>query len=53
MHLCRLPVPSGKLIDAEVVNVPKVKWIIMLLYSLTIQFRVQHEILLRDPVQMS
>ena len=29
------------------------KWIIMLLYSLTIQFRMQHDILLRNPGQMS
>src|SRR4030043_1606320 len=50
--VCRLLVPSGKNIEVELVNVTTVKWIIMLHYSLTIQFRMQHDILLRNPGQM-
>jgi len=47
--VCRLLVPSVKNIEVEFVNVTIVKWIIMLLYSLIIQFRMQHDILLRNP----
>jgi hypothetical protein len=51
--VCRLLGPSVKNIEVEFVNVTTVKWIIMLHYSLTIQFRMQHDILLRNPGQMS
>jgi hypothetical protein len=51
--VCRLLVPSVKNIEVEFVNVTTVKWMIMLHYSLPIQFRMQHDILLRNPGQMS
>jgi hypothetical protein len=51
--VCQLLVPSVKNIEVEFGKVTTVKWIIMLHYSLTIQFRMQHDILLRNPGQMS
>jgi hypothetical protein len=47
--VCQLLVLSVKNIEVEFSKVTTVKWIIMLHYSLTIQFRMQHDILLRNP----
>ena len=51
--VCQLLVPSVKNIEVEFSKVTTVKWIIMLLGPPTICFRVQQDILLRNPLGMS